>query len=132
MLTVPFVLSTVLASLSMIDEQLERAAMTLGATPWSAFWRIVLPLALPGILSGLLFALVISFDDLIVSLFLSSPTVRPVSVQMWSDIRGEVDPTISAVGTIIFCVSLLVLVAESLIRPRGQPAQAAGAPLAKP
>lgn len=118
-LTIPYVISTVLASLATVDSQLERAAMTLGATPWSAFWRVVFPLIVPGILSGLLFALVVSFDDLVVSLFLSSPTVRPVSVQMWSDIRGEVDPTISAVGTMIFGVSLAVLLAETLLRRHG-------------
>jgi putative spermidine/putrescine transport system permease protein len=117
-LTVPYVVTTVLASLQMVDEQLENAALTLGATPWAAFWRVVFPLILPAVMSGFLFAMIISFDELVVSIFISSPTLRPVTVQMWSDIRGDVDPTISAIGTVLFLFSLVVLLAESLLRGR--------------
>jgi putative spermidine/putrescine transport system permease protein len=117
-LTIPYVVTTVLASLHMVDEQLENAALTLGATPWSAFWRIVFPLVLPAILSGFLFAVIISFDELVVSIFISSPTLRPVTVKMWSDIRGDIDPTISAIGTVLFIFSLVVLFAETLLRSR--------------
>ena len=118
-LTVPYVLSTVLASLQMIDEQYEKAALTLGASPWIVFRRIVLPLILPGVLSGLLFAMVISFDELVVSLFIGSPTFRPVTVQMWSDVLGDIDPTIAAIGTLLFLFSLLVLLLEAIMRRVG-------------
>ena len=118
MLSVPYVIATVLASLHVLDEQLEKAALTLGATYWSAFWRVVFPLILPAVLSGFLFAMIISFDELVVSLFISSPTLRPVTVKMWSDIRGDIDPTISAIGSVIFLFSFLVLLAESLLRGR--------------
>jgi putative spermidine/putrescine transport system permease protein len=67
-----------------------------------------------------LFALVVSFDELIVSLFISTPEVRPVTVQMWSDVRGAVDPTISAIATVLFAFSFVVLLAETLLRPRGE------------
>jgi putative spermidine/putrescine transport system permease protein len=115
-LTVPYVVSTVLASLQMMDEQYENAALTLGASPWIVFWRIVLPLILPGVLSGLLFAMVVSFDELVVSLFISSPTVRPVTVKMWSDVLGDINPTIAAIGTLLFLFSLFVLLAEAIAR----------------
>ncbi len=118
-LTIPYVLTAVLASLQMVDRTLERAAMTLGAAGWTAFRRVTLPLILPGVLSGFLFALVISFDELIVAIFLSSPTVRPVTVKMWSDLLGDTDPTISAVGTILFVISVLALAVESLLH-RGE------------
>jgi len=118
-LTVPYVVSTVLASLQMVDVQYEQAALTLGASPWVAFRRIVLPLILPGVLSGLLFAMIISFDELVVSLFISSPTVRPVTVQMWSDVLGDINPTIAAIGTLLFLFSLLVLFAEAVMRRTG-------------
>ena len=85
-------------ALETVDRRLEEAAMTLGAAPWSVFRRVTLPLILPGVLSGLLFALVVSFDELVVSIFISTTQVRPVTVQMWSDVRGDVDPTISAIG----------------------------------
>ena len=117
-LTIPYVVSTVLAALHMVDEQLEKAALTLGATRWNAFRLVIFPLILPAVLSGFLFAVIVSFDELVVSMFISSPTLRPVTVQMWSDIRGDVDPTISAIGTVLFLFSLLVLLAESLLRRR--------------
>jgi putative spermidine/putrescine transport system permease protein len=115
-LATPYVVFTVLAALRLVDDQLEKAAMTLGATRWRAFWRVTFPLILPAVLSGLLFAMVISFDELIVSIFLSSPTVRPVSVQMWSDVRGDVDPTIAAIGALIFAFSVGALLLEGLLR----------------
>ena len=118
-LTVPYVLSTVLTSLQMVDEQYEKAALTLGASPWIVFRRIVFPLILPGVLSGLLFAMVISFDELVVSLFIGSPTFRPVTVQMWSDVLGDIDPTIAAIGTLLFLFSLVVLLLEAIMRRVG-------------
>jgi len=72
------------------------------------------------VLSGLLFAMVISFDELVVSLFISSPTLRPVTVQMWSDVLGDINPTIAAIGTLLFLFSLLVLLAEALMRRSGK------------
>ena len=113
-LATPYVVFTVLAALRLVDDRLESAAMTLGATRWRAFWRVTFPLILPAVLSGLLFAMVVSFDELVVSIFLSSPTVRPVAVQMWSDVRGEVDPTIAAIGTLILAFSVAALCLETV------------------
>ena len=115
-LATPYVVFTVLAALRLVDDQLENAAMTLGATRWRAFWRVTFPLILPAVLSGLLFAMVISFDELVVSIFLSSPTVRPVSVQMWSDVRGEVDPTIAAIGSVVLAFSVAALLLDTVLR----------------
>lgn len=126
-LTIPYVVSTVLAALTMIDLRYEQAALTLGATPWIAFRRILLPLIAPGVLSGLLFAMVVSFDELVVSLFISTPTLRPVTVQMWSDVLGDVDPTIAAIGTLLFLFSLVLLIVESLVKRARR-----AAPLAEP
>jgi putative spermidine/putrescine transport system permease protein len=116
LLTVPYVMANVRGAMETVDHQLEQAALTLGATPWRGFWRVTFPLIRPGVLSGLLFAMVVSFDELIVSLFISTPEVRPVTVQMWSDVRGAVDPTISAIATVLFAVSFLLLLADSLFR----------------
>lgn len=115
-LTIPYVFATVSAALSVIDPRLEDAAATLGAPPWARFRRITLPLVMPAVLSGLLFAMVISFDELIVSLFISTAAVRPVTVQMWSNIRGDVDPTIASVATVLFIFSLAVLLLDHLMR----------------
>ena len=118
MLTTPYVIATVRGALETMDRNLEQAALTLGATPWRGFWRVTFPLILPGVLSGLLFAMVVSFDELIVSMFISTPELRPVTVQMWSDVRGDVDPTISAIATLLFAFSFIVLLAEAALRRR--------------
>ena len=121
-LAIPYVVFTVLAAMRLVDDQLESAALTLGATHWRAFWRVTFPLILPAVLSGLLFAMVISFDELVVSIFLSSPTVRPVTVQMWSDVRGDVDPTIAAIGALLLAFSVGVLLLEAVLnRERAKP-----------
>jgi putative spermidine/putrescine transport system permease protein len=117
-LTIPYVFVTVSAGLKVLDPRLEAAAMTLGARPIIVFRRIVLPLILPAVLSGLLFAMVVSFDELIVSLFISTPVVRPIAVQMWSNVMGDVDPTIAAVATVLFAFSLLALMTEHAVRQR--------------
>jgi putative spermidine/putrescine transport system permease protein len=117
-ITMPYVVATVGSALKTMDPRLEDAASTLGATPFAAFRRVTLPLLAPAILSGLLFAAVASFDELIVSLFVSSARIRPVAVQMWSNIRGDMDPTIAAIASLCFAFALLALVAEMILRRR--------------
>jgi putative spermidine/putrescine transport system permease protein len=121
-LAVPYVVFTVLAAMRLVDDQLESAALTLGATRWQAFWRVTFPLILPALLSGMLFAMVISFDELVVSIFLSTPTMRTVTVQMWSDVRGDVDPTIAAIGALLLAFSVGALLLETVLnRQRTRP-----------
>ncbi|QCI67629.1 ABC transporter permease [Phreatobacter stygius] len=117
-ITMPYVVATVSSALRTLDPRLEDAAATLGAPPFQAFRRVTLPLLLPAILSGLLFAAVASFDELIVSLFVSSARVRPVAVQMWSNIRGDMDPTIAAIASLCFAFALVALLVESILRRR--------------
>ena len=122
-LTIPYVLSTVGASIRLVDRRLEDAAANLGAKPLATFRLITLPLIMPAVLSGLLFAMVLSFDELVVSLFISTPVVRPVTVQMWSNIRGDTDPTIAAIASVLFLFSLAALLLDALLRRKngGQP-----------
>jgi putative spermidine/putrescine transport system permease protein len=115
-LITPYVVATVSASLRTLDARLEDAAATLGAPPWTSFRRITLPLLLPAVLSGLLFAMVVSFDELIVSLFVSTARTRPVAVQMWSNVRGDFDPTIAAIATLCFGFALIALLLEMALR----------------
>ena len=93
-----------------------RAAAGLGAAPWTAFRRITLPLLAPALASSLLFAMVLSFDELMVALFNGSATLRTVPVQMWSNLRGDFDPTIAAIAALCFLAALLALLAEALLR----------------
>jgi putative spermidine/putrescine transport system permease protein len=113
-LCVPYALATISASLQMVDPRMAKASASLGAKPMTTFRRVVLPSISSGVLSSFLFALVISFDELVVSLFVSGPEARPVTVQMWSNIRGDVDPTIAALATVLFTFALLMLLLEAL------------------
>lgn len=120
-LTLPYVVATVDAAMEGLDPRLEDAAATLGAPPWAAFRRVTLPLLLPGVLSALLFAAVVSFDELLVSLFVSTARVRPVPVQMWSNLRGDFDPTVAAMASLCFLLALLALLLDALRRRRREP-----------
>jgi putative spermidine/putrescine transport system permease protein len=116
-LLIPYVLATVSSALRVQDLQLEQAAATLGAPPWATFRYITLPLIMPAVMSALLISMILSFDELIVSLFVSSARVRPVAVQMWSNLLGDFDPTIAAIASVCFLFALLVMVADLALRP---------------
>lgn len=112
----PFVVITVSATLQGFDTNLSRAAASLGAGPTLAFFRITLPLILPGVVSGALFAFVTSFDEVVVSLFVQSPQLQTLPVRMFTSITNEVDPTIAAASTVVLVVSTLVLGMAGLTR----------------
>src|SRR5690606_35833330 len=114
-ITIPFVVVTVTASLANVDLALIRAAESLGASPSQTFWRVIFPLIRPGIATGALFTFLTSFDELIISLFLSGSNVRTLPVRMWDGIRFEVEPTLAAVATLLILVSLAVLATAELL-----------------
>jgi putative spermidine/putrescine transport system permease protein len=122
-LAIPFVVVTVGASLQGVDPVYERAAASLGAGPLMTFARITLPLILPGVLIGALFAFAISFDEVVVAIFLTSPTVHTLPVQMWSTIRDNIDPTMAAITTMLLGFTLLVLLGSLLLNRRSQVAK---------
>lgn len=115
MLAIPFVIIAVSASLEVFDVRLETAAASLGANRLTTFRTITLPLIAPGILSGLLFAFVTSFDEIIVALFITSPYLKTLPVQIYTSITRDADPTVAAVGTIIFLATSLVITAGLII-----------------
>jgi putative spermidine/putrescine transport system permease protein len=115
-LAIPFVIITVTSSLRTFDVRLELAAANLGANAWTTFRRVTLPLILPGVLSGALFAFITSFDEVVVALFLQSPDVRTLPVQMFTSVTREVDPTIAAASTMILFLTTALLVLFGLAR----------------
>lgn len=116
-LAIPFVLVNVYASLQNYPLTLERAASTLGAGSGTIFRRIMLPLIRPGVLAGALFAFMISFDEVVIALFLSGPGVSTLPVKMWHSLRFSVSPTIAAVSTMITTLSVsLFLIGDFLHR----------------
>lgn len=116
----PFVVITVTATLVGFDHSLIRAAATLGASPPRTFFRIIVPLILPGVISGALFAFITSFDEVVVVLFVGSYEQRTIPWQMFSGIREQISPTILAVATLLVVVSILLLTSVELLRRRGE------------
>jgi putative spermidine/putrescine transport system permease protein len=117
-LAVPFVVTSVSASLSGIDPRLEQAALSLGATPTGTFLQVTLPLIRPGVLVGALFAFITSFDELIVSLFLSGVGAVTLPRRMWEDLRYAIDPTIAAVSTLTILLTAGLLLGAHFLRKR--------------
>ncbi|MGR3984128.1 MAG: ABC transporter permease [Gammaproteobacteria bacterium] len=116
----PFVVITVTATLVGFDHSLVRAAATLGASPTRTFFRIIVPLILPGVISGALFAFITSFDEVVVVLFVGSYEQRTIPWQMFSGIREQISPTILAVATLLVAFSILLLTMVELLRRRGE------------
>ena len=116
----PFVVITVTATLVGFDNSLIRASASLGASPTTTFFKVIVPLILPGVISGALFAFITSFDEVVVVLFVGSFNQRTIPWQMFSGIREHISPTILAVATILVIVSIGLLFAVELLRRRGE------------
>lgn len=111
-LDAPFVIVSVLASLKSFNRNLELAATGLGATPLFAFRRITLPLILPGVVSGSIFAFITSWDEVVVALLLTGGDTKTIPVLIWSQVRAELYPSMAAVGTMLIAMSAIVLAAS--------------------
>ena len=116
----PFVIITVTATLVGFDRSLVRAANSLGAGPIQTFAKIQMPLIIPGVISGGLFAFITSFDEVVAVLFLASPEQRTIPRQMWSGIREQISPTILAVATLLVLLSIVLLTVIELLRRRSE------------
>ncbi len=109
MLATPYVVVTVTASLERYDRRLDLAAESLGASPARRFIDITIPLLAPGILIGALFAFVTSFEETVLALYLQSPTLRTLPVQMYDSVTVDIDPTIAAVSSLVLVITSAVL-----------------------
>ena len=116
----PFVVITVTAALSSFDEQLSRASQSMGAGKFTTFFKVILPLLLPGVIAGALFAFITSLDEVVVVLFLAGPEQTPITVRMFSGLREEISPTILALASVLVAFSIALLAAMELIRRRGE------------
>ena len=116
----PFVVITVTATLSGFDHSITRAASSLGSSPWNTFFKIILPLITPGVISGALFAFVTSFDEVVVVLFLAGPGQTTIPIQMWTGLREQLSPTILSVATCLIFGSVIILVLMELLRRRSE------------
>lgn len=115
-LTYPYAVVVITASLEEFDYTLEQAALGLGATPLRAFHRIVLPLISPGIMVALLFSFLTSFDEVVLAVFITGPETTTLPRKMWEGIRFELNPTIAAVSTLLIVISSSLMLVATLIQ----------------
>jgi len=115
-LSVPIVLLILISSLQGVDESVERAAHSLGASKIYTFTRIVIPLAAPGILSAAFFSFLTSFDELIISLFLSGVSSQTLPVRIWNSLLMDMEPVIAAISSFLIFVTIALLMLELAVR----------------
>ena len=116
----PFVVITVTATLTGFDNNLLRAAASLGAGPWRSFRRVQLPIIAPGVASGALFAFATSFDEVVTVLFMGGLEQRTIPREMWAGIREQISPAILAVATLLIIFAVALMVTVEWLRRRSQ------------
>lgn len=119
-LGIPFVIITVTATLVGFDRSLTRAAANMGANPVTTFFKVQMPLILPGVISGGLFAFITSFDEVVVVLFIGSAELQTLPWQMFTGLREQISPTILAAATILVAISICLLTAVEILRRRSE------------
>lgn len=117
----PLVIVIVLAALRVTDPSMELAARSLGATYWRALWYVTIPSIKAAILSGGAFAFLISFDEVVIAIFLGGPAATTLPKRMWETIRFEIDPTLTAISSLLTLIAVLVLVGVELARRSPNP-----------
>ncbi len=116
----PFVVLTVTASLAGFNETLIRASQSMGANQTRTFFKVILPLLLPGVISGALFAFVTSLDEVVIVNFMAGPAQTPMTVRMFSGLREEISPTILALASLLVLLSVILLATLEMIRRRNE------------
>lgn len=115
-IAIPFVVVPVLASLRGVDANLEFAAQSLGARPAAAVWYVTIPLILPGIAVGAFLGFMQSFDEVVVSLFLTGPLSRTLPVRMYSALIDDLDPTVAAASSVVILLTTLAVIVVGVRR----------------
>lgn len=116
----PFVIITVTATLVGFDRSLVRAAASMGANPVTTFFKVQMPLIVPGVVSGALFAFITSFDEVVVVLFLGSAGQKTLPWQMFTGLREQISPTILAVASLMVAISIVLLSVLEMLRRRSE------------
>ena len=109
----PYVILSVLPKLRRLDPDIAEAALDLGATPLEALWKVIVPMILPGIVSGALIAFTMSFDDFVISYFVSGNGVKNISILVYT-MSKRINPTINALSTILVVIITTVLLIVNL------------------
>lgn len=124
LLCVPFVIINVSVSLSTLDRQLLRAAESLGAGPWRVFRTVTLPGIAPGLFGGAVFAFITSFDEVVISLFLTGVQSKTLPVKMWEVIRLEFTPVVAVASCVMLAITLALFACAQLLQRGASPVSA--------
>ena len=119
-LATPFVVITVTATLVGFDMNMVKASQSLGAKPTRTFFKVIMPLILPGVISGALFAFITSFDEIVIVMFMASLDQVTIPRQMWAGIRQEISPVILCMATCLVVLSIFLLTTVELLRRRSE------------
>ena len=117
-IAVPYVLVSVTGALGGFDQRLLKASASLGASPLTSFVRVTMPLISRGVLTGAIFAFIVSFDEVVIALFLRSPLFQTMPVQMYNSVTVEIDPTISAASSLMVVAVTIIFILPQLLRGR--------------
>lgn len=126
-MAVPFVVISVRAALFGLNPDLARAAASLGSPSHRVFFRVVIPIILPGIMTGGLFAFAVSFDDVVIAMYLSGPGQLTLPRQMFAGVRENINPTVLAAATLMVLFSIVLMLTTSLLTRRARALQATSA-----
>jgi ABC-type spermidine/putrescine transport system permease subunit II len=112
----PLVIVIVSAALKTTDAAIELAARSLGAGYFRTLWHVTLPAVLPAVVSGAAFAFLVSFDEVVLAIFLGGPTTTTLPKRMWESVRFELDPTLTAISTLLVLIPIVILAGIELVR----------------
>ena len=112
----PFAIITITGALETFDPAIEDAAILCGASPWEARFRVTLPAISHGLFSAAIFSFLISWDEVVLAIFMASPSLQTLPVKVWTTLRQDLTPVIAAASTLLVLLTVLLMIAAALIR----------------
>ncbi len=112
----PFSIITITGALETFDPAIEDAAILCGASPWEARFRVTLPAISHGLFSAGIFSFLISWDEVVLAIFMASPNLQTLPVKVWTTLRQDLTPVIAAASTLLVALTVLLMIAAALIR----------------
>jgi putative spermidine/putrescine transport system permease protein len=118
-IALPFSIIAISTALETVDPAIEDAAIVCGAAPWEARWRVTIPAIGHGLLSAAVFSFLISWDEVVLAIFMATPTLQTLPVKIWTTLRTDLSPVIAAASTLLVLLTLALMLGAALLRRRG-------------
>ncbi|MEE1249049.1 MAG: ABC transporter permease subunit [Lachnospiraceae bacterium] len=120
LLAIPMVFITMTSGLSNVNENLELAAMSMGASPLKTFFEVTLPTVKSSLTASVLFAFVTSLDEVVVTIFVSGANTKTLTMVMWENLRTTIDPTIAVAATFLVILTLGTYIIKEIVEARSR------------